>query len=130
LLNALRGRLSEIGVIAPPGASHAYRLKRWRWATPTTTARLRTPMAIRNRPTVHDDQESRDQDRRALPDYLPVTADSWYNTYIKPFQADIKPALQACAAPGLFADAAIGTDLGAALTELFTLVTQSGHLTH
>ena len=28
LLNALRGHLSEIGVIAPQGASHAYRLKR------------------------------------------------------------------------------------------------------
>ena len=28
LLNALRGHLSEIGVIAPQGAQHAYRLKR------------------------------------------------------------------------------------------------------
>ena len=28
LLNALRGHLSEIGVIAPQGAQHAHRLKR------------------------------------------------------------------------------------------------------
>ena len=28
LLNALRGHLSEIGIVAPQGAQHAYRLKR------------------------------------------------------------------------------------------------------
>jgi len=38
-------------------------------------------------------------------------------------------ALQACASPGLFYDAAIGSDLGQALTALFAAVTQPGHLT-
>ena len=63
-------------------------------------------------------------------DYLPVPANSWYNTYISPIQSDIGPALQACASPGLFYDAAIGADLGAALSALFAAVTQSGHLTN
>ena len=62
-------------------------------------------------------------------DYLAVPANSWYETYVAPIQSDIGPALQACASPGLFYDAAIGADLGAALAALFAAVTQSGHLT-
>ncbi len=62
-------------------------------------------------------------------DYLAVPADSWYTSYIAPIQSNIGPALQACASPGLFYDAAIGSDLGAALNALFAAVTQSGHLT-
>ena len=62
-------------------------------------------------------------------DYLAVPANSWYETYIAPIQSDIGPALQACASPGLFYDAAIGSDLGQALSALFAAVTQSGHLT-
>ncbi len=62
-------------------------------------------------------------------EYLPVPANSWYESYIAPVQSDIGPALQACASPGLFYDAAIGSDLGAALATLFNAVTQSGHLT-
>ena len=63
-------------------------------------------------------------------DYLPVTANSWYNSYIAPIQTDIGPALQACASPGLFYDAAIGADLGQALSALFQAVVQNGHLTN
>jgi hypothetical protein len=63
-------------------------------------------------------------------DYLPVTANSWYNSYVAPIQSDIGPALQACASPGLFYDAAIGADLGQALSSLFQAVVQSGHLTN
>jgi Flp pilus assembly protein TadG len=62
-------------------------------------------------------------------DYLAVPTDSWYTGHIAPIQSDIGPALQACASPGLFYDAAIGSDLGAALSALFAAVTQSGHLT-
>jgi len=62
-------------------------------------------------------------------DYLPVPANSWYESWIAPFQSDIGPALQACASPGLFYDAAIGDDLGEALASLFASITQSGHLT-
>jgi Flp pilus assembly protein TadG len=62
-------------------------------------------------------------------DYLAVPANSWYESYIAPIQSDIGPAMQACASPGLFYDAAIGSDLGQALSALFAAVTQSGHLT-
>jgi hypothetical protein len=63
-------------------------------------------------------------------DYLPVPANSWYESWIAPIQSDIGPALKACATPGLFYDAAIGSDLGQALATLFAAVTQSGHLTN
>jgi Flp pilus assembly protein TadG len=63
-------------------------------------------------------------------EYLPVPANSWYNSHVAPYQSDIGPAMQACASPGLFYDAAIGADLGAALSALFAAVTQSGHLTN
>jgi hypothetical protein len=62
-------------------------------------------------------------------DYLAVPTDSWYQSHIAPILPDVGPALQACASPGLFYDAAIGSDLGAALSALFAAVTQSGHLT-
>ena len=61
-------------------------------------------------------------------DYLAVPANSWYESWIAPVQSDIGPALEACATPGLFYDAAIGSDLGQALATLFAAVTQSGHL--
>jgi Flp pilus assembly protein TadG len=62
-------------------------------------------------------------------DYLPVPTDSWYTGHIAPILSDVGPALQACASPGLFYDAAIGADLGQALSALFAAATQSGHLT-
>ena len=62
-------------------------------------------------------------------DYLAVPANSWYESYIAPIQSDIGPALQACATPGLFYDAAIGDDLGQDLVKLFNLAAASGHLT-
>jgi len=63
-------------------------------------------------------------------DYLAVPVNSWYESWIAPIQSDIGPALQACATPGLFYDAAIGADLGQALAALFAAVTQTGHLTN
>jgi hypothetical protein len=62
-------------------------------------------------------------------DYLAVPTDNWYQGHVAPILSDIGPALQACATPGLFYDAAIGSDLGQALTALFAAVTQPGHLT-
>jgi Flp pilus assembly protein TadG len=66
--------------------------------------------------------------------YLAVTNDGWYNTWIKPFNpagaSQISSQLQACASTGLFYEATIGTDLGAALSALFNTVTNSAHLTN
>lgn len=63
-------------------------------------------------------------------EYLPVPANSFYNSNVAPIQTSIGPALQACASPGLFYDAAIGADLGKALTTLFQAVVQSATLTN
>ena len=62
-------------------------------------------------------------------EYLPVTTNAFYNSNVAPFQAQIGPALQACASPGLFYDATINTDLGQALSSLFQAVVQSANLT-
>ena len=43
-------------------------------------------------------------------DYLAVPANSWYVSHIAPIQSEIGPALQACASPGLFYDAAIDSE--------------------
>ena len=63
-------------------------------------------------------------------EYLPVPANSWYESWIAPVQSDIGPALQACSSgPSYFYDAAIGDNLGQDLTTLFNAVVQSAHLT-
>ena len=62
--------------------------------------------------------------------YLPTLSSAWYNEYIASFMPDIAPALQACASPGLFIQAAIGDDLGADLINLFEIATQPPHLTN
>jgi hypothetical protein len=63
-------------------------------------------------------------------EYLPVPVNSFYVSNVEPIQTDLGPALQACASPGLFYDAAIGADLGQALSALFQAVVQSATLTH
>jgi hypothetical protein len=62
-------------------------------------------------------------------EYLPLPANSFYVSNVQPFQTQIGPALQACASPGLFYDAAVGTNLGTALNTLFQSVVQSATLT-
>ena len=61
--------------------------------------------------------------------YLALPNSSWYETNIGPFAPYLAPALQACASPGLFYQAAIGDDLGADLITLFEAATQSARLT-
>lgn len=58
-------------------------------------------------------------------EYSPVPANSFFMSYVAPIQANLGPALQACASPGLFYDAKIGDNLGAALATLFQSVVQS-----
>ncbi len=62
-------------------------------------------------------------------EYLPVSVNSYYQAHVAPIQSKVGPALQACASPGLFYDAAIGADLGVALSSLFQAVVQSANLT-
>jgi hypothetical protein len=62
--------------------------------------------------------------------YLPVPANSFYMTYVSPIQANLGPALQACASPGLYYQAAIGANLGTALSTLFQAAVQSAALSN
>ncbi len=62
--------------------------------------------------------------------YLPLPTNSWYNTYISPFQPQIAGNMQGCASPGLYTAVTTDGDISAALTALFnTAVAQSSHLT-
>jgi Flp pilus assembly protein TadG len=64
-------------------------------------------------------------------DYYQVTANSWYVSWIEPFQSTIATNLQSCASPGLFYDAGLdSSNLGAALQTLFNTVVQTAHLTN
>jgi Flp pilus assembly protein TadG len=56
--------------------------------------------------------------------YLPVTTNSFYNGNVAPFQSKIGTALQACASTGLYYEAAVGADLGKALSTLFNTAMQ------
>jgi Flp pilus assembly protein TadG len=62
-------------------------------------------------------------------EYYPVPANGFYVSRVEPYQSQIAPALQACASPGLFYDAAVGSDLSQALSSLFQAVVQSANLT-
>jgi len=62
--------------------------------------------------------------------YLPIPSNSFYVDNVEPFQPNIGPALQACASPGLYYQAAIGENLGTDLSNLFNAVVQAGHLTN
>jgi Flp pilus assembly protein TadG len=62
--------------------------------------------------------------------YLPLPTNSWYNTYIAPFQPNIAANMLACASPGLYTAVTTDGDISAALTGLFnTAVAQASHLT-
>ncbi len=62
--------------------------------------------------------------------YYPLTTNSWYNTYISGFQANIGPQLQSCASPGLFFQVDTGGDISAAMTALFKSAVQSAYISH
>lgn len=62
--------------------------------------------------------------------YLPLPTNSWYNTYIAPFQSQISPTMQSCASPGLFYEVSTNGDISAALSDLFSqAVATAAHLT-
>ena len=63
-------------------------------------------------------------------EYLAVPTNGYYQWKVAPIQSNIGPALQACASPGLFYDAAIGADLGTALKTLFQAAVQSAALSN
>jgi len=62
--------------------------------------------------------------------YLPLPTNSWYNTYIAPFQPQIAANMQACASPGLFFQVSTDGDISAAMNQLFQQAVATAHLTH
>ncbi len=63
-------------------------------------------------------------------EYLPLPTNSWYNTWISPFQPNIGPTLQSCASSGLYFEVQTGQDISAAMNALFQAAVQTAHLTH
>jgi Flp pilus assembly protein TadG len=60
--------------------------------------------------------------------YLAVPSNSWYQSWIAPFQSSIGTNLQSCASPGLYTQVTFGDNIGAALKNLFNLATQQAAL--
>jgi Flp pilus assembly protein TadG len=69
--------------------------------------------------------------------YLPMTTNSWYNSWIAPFQQyttsppndAVATNMQNCASPGLFNSVTTDGDIAAALNTLFQDAVQIAHLT-
>jgi Flp pilus assembly protein TadG len=51
--------------------------------------------------------------------YLPLPTNSWYNSWIAPFQSLISPNMESCASPGLFFSVTTDGDITAAMQTLF-----------
>ncbi len=51
--------------------------------------------------------------------YLPLPKNSWYNSWIKPFQSEISTKMQACASPGLFFEVSPTQGISDAMQALF-----------
>lgn len=62
--------------------------------------------------------------------YLPLPTNSWYNTYIAPFQPQISSNMQSCASPNLFFEVTTDGDISAAMGHLFQQAVATAHLTH
>lgn len=60
--------------------------------------------------------------------YLPLPTNSWYNSWIKPFSADIPKKMEACASPGLFFEVSINQGIAEAMTALFQRVVSKAYL--
>jgi hypothetical protein len=61
--------------------------------------------------------------------YLPLPTNSWYNTYISPFQPQIAGNMQSCASPGLFFQVSTDQDISAAMAALFQQAVATARLT-
>ncbi len=60
--------------------------------------------------------------------YLPLPTNSWYNTWIAPFQSQISTNMQSCASPGLFFSVTTDDDITAAMQALFQLAIATARL--
>lgn len=51
--------------------------------------------------------------------YLPLPSNSWYNSWIKPFQGEIGTKLETCASPGLYFEVSPSEGIAEAMNALF-----------
>jgi Flp pilus assembly protein TadG len=61
--------------------------------------------------------------------YLPLPTNSWYTTYIAPFQPQIAGNMKSCASPGLFFQVSTDQDISAAMAALFQQAVATARLT-
>jgi len=61
--------------------------------------------------------------------YLPLPTNSWYNSWIKPFQSDIPQRMEACASPDLFFEVSPSEGISEAMTTLFKKIVNTPLLT-
>ena len=62
-------------------------------------------------------------------EYLPLTTNSWYNSWISPFQNQISPNLESCASTGMFFTVTTDGDITAAMQALFAQAISTARLT-
>jgi hypothetical protein len=60
--------------------------------------------------------------------YNPLPTNSWYNSYIAPFQPSIATQAQNCASPGLYFQVNTDGDITAAMNTLFQRAVATAHL--
>lgn len=68
-------------------------------------------------------------------EYLPlpssgVGSNSWYNTWVAPFQSQIGPNLESCASPGLYFAITTNGDITSAMNTLFQQAVATARLSH
>jgi hypothetical protein len=61
-------------------------------------------------------------------EYLPLPTNSWYNTWISPFQSTLAANMQSCASPGLYFEITTDGDITAAMQALFQLAIATARL--
>ena len=61
-------------------------------------------------------------------EYLPLPTNSWYNTWISPFQSTLAANMQSCASPGLYFEITTDGDITAAMQTLFQLAIATARL--
>lgn len=62
-------------------------------------------------------------------DYLPLPTNSWYNSWIAPFQSAIAPNMESCASPGMFFSVTTDGDITTAMQTLFQQAIAAARLT-
>jgi hypothetical protein len=60
--------------------------------------------------------------------YLPLPTNSWYNTWIKPFQNEIGPTMENCATPGYYFEVGPSQGIKEAMNTLFLKIVSSPRL--